>query len=182
MLNNNEIWKQCTHIHEVSNTGKIRNIYSKEELKLQFSTTGYYYFTVRNFENKARKHLRVHVMVAKAFIPNLEGKPHVNHIDGNKLNNTVSNLEWCTHTENMLHAKNSGLLSKKPRTTGQKLGKTSKYHNVSWSEQRQRWCAGVTVNKKRVMSKRFKTEEEAALHVNYIIDTLQLNIPKNIIV
>jgi len=51
----------------------------------------------------------VHRAVAKAHIPNPEGKPHINHIDGNKQNNRADNLEWCTAAENQLHAYATGL-------------------------------------------------------------------------
>lgn len=60
------------------------------------------------FEGKRISH-SIHRLVALAYIPNPEDKPCVNHIDGNKLNNDVSNLEWTTYSENAIHAVETGL-------------------------------------------------------------------------
>lgn len=76
-------------------------------IKPQVSKNGY--IRVELWENgKGRKHL-VHRLLAETFIPNPDGKPQVNHIDGDKTNNALSNLEWATQSENQKHAYRAGL-------------------------------------------------------------------------
>lgn len=101
--------------YEVSNTGKVRsNNYlghgKTVELK-QNKDRGEYHTVYLYFEGK-RKFKQVHRLVAQAFIPNPEEKPQVNHQDGNKSNNNVSNLEWNTKKENSQHAARTGLWDK----------------------------------------------------------------------
>ena len=67
------------------------------------------YERVRLTVDRKKYSLKVHREVAKAFIPNPENKPQVNHIDGNKSNNAASNLEWVTNAENAHHAMENGL-------------------------------------------------------------------------
>lgn len=66
------------------------------------------YVMVRLWKNNASVSKLVHRLVAETFIPKIEGKHEVNHIDGNKTNNNVKNLEWCTRQENNIHAKKLG--------------------------------------------------------------------------
>ena len=59
--------------------------------------------------NKDKRGVKIHRLVALAFIPNIDSKPQVNHKDGDKKNNNVNNLEWCTNSENQQHAVKNGL-------------------------------------------------------------------------
>ena len=87
--------------YEVSNLGKIRNIKSGRILKPQLDKDGYLTHNLYGYDKQ--KYLLLHRIIATAFIDNPEGKPCVNHIDENKLNNDLRNLEWCTVRENNIH-------------------------------------------------------------------------------
>lgn len=72
---------------------------------------------------------KLHRLMAEAFIPNPDNKPCINHKDGNKLNNSVYNLEWCTHSENVYHAYSIGLMIPKELKEGHPMyGKKGKDH------------------------------------------------------
>lgn len=123
-----EIWKDAPgyeKLYMVSNLGRIRSIYKDIILKLSITTTGYNRCVL--YINKFPKTVKVHRLVAQAFIPNPENKPCVNHKDGNKLNNRVDNLEWCTYKENSKHAWDTGLCE----PVRSVLGKFGAEHNQS---------------------------------------------------
>lgn len=106
----NELWKE-TEIkgYFISNKGRIKGRTGKI-LKQQIGKTGYYIISIYpNGRNGKCKCLKIHRLVAEAFIPNLNNYPIINHIDGNKLNNNVENLEWCSYSYNTKHAYDNGL-------------------------------------------------------------------------
>jgi hypothetical protein len=114
----NEIWKQILGFdgfYFVSNLGRIKsfkilNTQNKNKIgiiKKQRNNKGYKIISVKF--NKVKISLKVHRLVAMAFIPNPENKSQINHKDGNKSNNNVNNLEWATGSENVKHAFNTGL-------------------------------------------------------------------------
>ena len=92
----------------VTEKGEVFSKRSNKFLKQVELKSGY--LSLATKINGVNKTFRVHREIAKAFLNNPENKPHVNHKDGNKLNNEVDNLEWCTQSENMKHAVDTGLL------------------------------------------------------------------------
>lgn len=105
----------------VSEKGKIKSTERKGTIKgfLSPGVTKQGYRRVSLLKGGRRKSIFVHVLVAKAWIPNPLNRPFVNHKDGNKLNNHASNLEWVTASENCQHAYNNGLRKAHP-TIGEK--------------------------------------------------------------
>ena len=107
----NEIWCNIENYngkYQVSNFARIKSFHKGNVAILKPELTKGY-LRISLYKNGKTKLYFVHVLVAKAFVPNLENKPFVNHIDGNKLNNHASNLEWVTASENQQHALRLGL-------------------------------------------------------------------------
>ena len=104
-----EVFKTITgsENYEVSNFGRVRNKKTGKILKGRKSDWGY--IIVYLNQNGRRKNVKAHRMCAIEFIENPNNYPCVNHKDGNKENNHISNLEWCTYSQNNAHAYQTGL-------------------------------------------------------------------------
>lgn len=130
-----EMWKDVKGfegIYQISNLGRLkvlkRKIFNekyfgnvkwvekKEKIMKPSNDTKGYLHTVLTDNNGNKKAVKIHRLVAQAFIPNPQNKPQINHIDGNKENNNVNNLEWCTNDYNIKHSWKIGLRSKKTYT------------------------------------------------------------------
>ncbi|APD18057.1 HNH endonuclease [Vibrio phage JSF3] len=133
-----EIWKDIEGyegLYQVSSLGNIKSLersilnkngkpqrYPEKLLKFDLTkmeNTTYYRVTLS--KNHVTTRYLVHRLVASAFINNPSHKPFINHIDNDGTNNSINNLEWCTHSENMKHAQNQGRLFN-AQSKGGKLG------------------------------------------------------------
>ena len=117
----NEIWKDIKGyegLYQISNYGRVLSLHPHKCKRInpiikknEIIKNGYERVELCKNSKKERK--LVHVLVASAFISNIENKTEINHIDGDKNNNHVTNLEWVTHSENMKHASDNGLVDVK---------------------------------------------------------------------
>ena len=118
-----EIWKETDFKdYYISNLGNLKkeNYRSRKHktnlcciVKPHVKENGYLQATMYDKINKKSCHYYIHRLVAKAFIPNPNNYPCINHKDSNKKNNNVDNLEWCTYKQNMQHASKNGLIKRK---------------------------------------------------------------------
>lgn len=109
-LPHHEIYEDGTikSINRVINTASGPRKYKGKKLSTKPTGNGYPHVTF-NYDGEY-KGFNVHRLLALCFIPNPNDKPCVNHIDGNKMNNSLDNLEWCTHVKNIRHAYKNGLM------------------------------------------------------------------------
>ena len=113
-----EIWKDIEGyggVYQISNLGNVKSLerivyhpdgrvqVRKERIMSKRESTDGYYMAKLNV-NKKSKSIAIHRLVAQAFIPNPNNLPEVNHIDTDRKNNKVDNLEWCTHIDNIMYS------------------------------------------------------------------------------
>ena len=126
---------QSRKIYNDGIKGKNKFYISKEKIiNGRIDQNGY--LRVALCKNNKQQDYSIHRLVATAFIENLENKPCINHKDGNKLNNNLDNLEWCTYSENLRHAYKLGLKKKirNINTYGIRLTKYNTYKVVLQSK------------------------------------------------
>ena len=126
---NNEVWKPIKgyeNKYEVSNLGRIKSLKRIIKADFHFGNTRTYkerilkVGNVRGYQqvnllDGNSKHKYVHRLVAEAFLDNPNNYPVINHINGDKTDNRVENLEWCTQKENINHAWKTGLVDKEKK-------------------------------------------------------------------
>ncbi len=132
--------------YEISICGQVRNVKTNKILK-PGKCNGY--FLVSLSQNSKSKNFRVHRLVAEHFLPNIDNKKCVDHIDNNRTNNTISNLRWSTFQENNF---NQSLSSRN----------TSGVKGVTWHKRRLMWEAQIHLNNKKVYLGYYSSIEEAS--------------------
>ena len=144
-----ELWKDIEDYptYQVSTEGRIRRkarmqnvgiknvkkAFKEERILKPLKLTKGYLGIILYDEKMKAKTFKIHRLVAKAFIRNPDNLPQVNHLDGNKENNSVSNLEWCNQIQNMKHSYEIGLRDiEKLREHMRKVGKSKRGLEVRW--------------------------------------------------
>jgi hypothetical protein len=144
--------------YKVSSFGRVFGV-SGEEISQRKATNGYLRVNLRKGDVPYEKPtvMAVHRLVAEAFIPEIEGKSYVNHIDGNKHNNRIENLEWCTPKENSTHAWNT-----KPEYRAFCMENIKKTHFANGKRIKVVFASGETkeFNSKREVAKYFGCNEK----------------------
>lgn len=169
-------------IYQIHREGYVRNA-SGLVMKTYVINSGYQALKLRDPSTGRSKAFLVHRLVAAAFVRNRNPAVlvMVNHKDGNKLNCRWTNLQWCTNSMNILHARRTGLNPYNKPTVGKKFGTSSKYRGVTYLKEKNRWRAYVRNDNVYIEVRTFATEVEAAKHYNSIVRRYKLNRPLNII-
>lgn len=136
-----ETWKKIEDAegYEVSNYGRVR--YHNTIKNIIISKTNYCYVYIKS----TKKNHLLHRLVAKAFIPNFDSKKMVNHIDFDKTNNHIDNLEMVSNRENQCHS----------------IKSKNKYIGISFHKKLNKWTAQIMINGKLKYIGKYLSDEEA---------------------
>jgi hypothetical protein len=132
--------------YSVSSFGNVRNDMTNKILKNLIDSNGYY--QVNLYKNSKMKSMKVHRLVANAFIEKLDGKPFIDHINNNRLDNNISNLRWVTHKENQMNK-------------SMYYNNSSGVKGVTFKKAKNKWHAQIMIDKIAIHLGYFKTIEEA---------------------
>lgn len=157
-INKQQFWTPIigfeTYYH-ITRLGIIKSLHRRNKKgKISYRVDRAGYLTVRLSKDGKSQTKYLHRILAETFIPNPESKPGVNHIDGNKANNSLLNLEWVSHGENILHAYQIGLIKKKSKpvidiVTGEKfnsLREACKIRSLNYNTMRNRLSGNIKKN------------------------------------
>ncbi len=150
-LNLPTIWAQIKGYpkYEISICGQVRNFKTKRILKPDISSKGYYRIGLQNNSQCKTKHY-IHRLVLINFIPNIENYDCVDHINGIRLDNTISNLRWCSNQQNCYNRS----VSKR---------NSSSIKGVTWTQDKKRWRALISFDGKRIHIGYFINLEDAII-------------------
>jgi len=200
-----EIWKTIENFEEFYEVSNLGNIRSKDRItsnkhfikgikRYPRNSNGYYRITLQ--KNGKCKNCALHRLVAIAFISNLNNYPIINHKDGNKLNNSIENLEWCSYKENAMHAHKNKLI--KYNTNSVLENQTYSFANEIWKKIQEYPKYEISnlgrIRKNNYIKKRIldsgyyrvhlsKNNKQKTLYVHVLLATTFIKeIPKNYIV
>ena len=147
----NEIWKEINGYENfmVSSLGRIKNCLNNKILKITINRHNNNYCVVNLTKNNVQKLFYVNRLVANTFIENTNNKPQIDHINNNKLDNTIFNLRYCSIQENSQNKPKMNRLT------------TSKFKGVRFIKRNKKWNARITHNNKIINLGTFETEQEA---------------------
>lgn len=182
-----EIWKDIKDyegLYQISNYGNVkslpkerhnrRGVYIQKEKLLSLTNTSTGYKKVELVKDGKRKGFKVHRLVAQAFIPNPDEKPQVNHIDGDKTNNYVDNLEWATASENSIHAYNTGLNSRKRELNESEIIYMYCELNMTMQEISKHFGVSIPTIRKRLEDNNIDIKTIGELQNKFYLDDLNL--------
>ncbi|HFK8175729.1 TPA: NUMOD3 domain-containing DNA-binding protein [Clostridium perfringens] len=180
-----EVWKDIKGyegMYQISNLGRVkaleridsRGLRRKEKI-LKYNNTKNGYLEAVLCKNGKTKHITVHRLVAIHFIENINNLPIVNHIDGNKQNNKVDNLEWCTYSYNVKHAFRTGLA----KITDETREKMSNAHKGEKSSNYNKKLSDLTRNKISKSKKGKCTGKNNPMYGKYHSDETKKKIGEN---